>query len=312
MKDDFLWVEKYRPRKVSEVILPKILKSKFQEFVNSKNIPNMILSGPPGIGKTSVAKAMLDELGCDYITINGSLDGNIATLRNDILSFASSVSFSGGRKYVILDEADNLNATSTQPALRNFIESYSNNCGFILTCNHKEKIDKALHSRCPVIEFKIEKSDMLELASDFVTKVEDILKLEGITYQRNDMLNLIKKFFPDFRRCLGELQFCSATKTLDIKKKRTVSENEITELCDFLKKKAFTSIRSWVTENSDIDSSTLHRLIYDLSSKYFTPNGIAELVILISKYQYQETFVVDKEINTTAFLVEVMLNCEFK
>lgn len=312
MSKDFLWAEKYRPKVVDDVILPKDLKSVFKEFVKIKNVPNLLLSGPPGIGKTSVAKAMLDELGCDYIIKNGSLEGNIVTLRTDILTFASSVSFVGGRKYVILDEADYLNPTSTQPALRNFMEEYSSNCGFILTCNYKDKIIKELHSRCSVVEFKINKSDMVDVAGQFVDRVTEILSLEKIEYHKNDMLKLVSKYFPDFRRCLGELQRYSITGKLELNSTNDLKEDAIKELFVFMKDKDFTSIRKWLTDNSESDYQSLYRLIYNASPKYLVSNGIAQLVVLLSKYQYQEAFVADKEINAMALLVEIMLHCEFK
>ena len=197
MLSEFLWVEKYRPKKIEETILPDELKTIFQKFVDQKNIPNLILSGSAGVGKTTVARAMLEELECDYIVINGSMNGNIDTLRNEILNFASSVSLAGGRKYVILDEADYLNANSTQPALRNFMEEFSKNCGFILTCNFKNRIIEPLHSRCSVVEFKISKKDMAKLATLFFKRVKDILGNENVDYDAAVVAEVINKHFPD-------------------------------------------------------------------------------------------------------------------
>ena len=215
MNEEFLWVEKYRPKTVEETILPAELKATFQQFVDQKNIPNLILSGTAGVGKTTIARAMLEQLECDYIVVNGSMNGNIDTLRNEILSFASSVSLSGGRKYVILDEADYLNANSTQPALRNFMEEFSRNCGFILTCNFKNRIIEPLHSRCSVIDFKLSKSISTKLATQFFKRVEKILSGEGVDFDRAVVAELITKYFPDWRRVLNELQRYSATGKID-------------------------------------------------------------------------------------------------
>ena len=215
MLDQYLWVERYRPKKIADTILPIDLKQTFQAFVDQKNIPNMILSGSAGVGKTTVARAMLEELGCDYIIINGSMNGNIDTLRNDILNFASAVSFSGGRKYVILDEADYLNPNSTQPALRNFMEEFAKNCGFILTCNFKNKIIEPLHSRCPVIDFRITKKEMPKLAAQFFKRAISILDENGVTHDKQVVAAVIEKHFPDWRRVLNELQRYSATGSID-------------------------------------------------------------------------------------------------
>ena len=212
MLDQYLWVERYRPKKIADTILPIDLKQTFQAFVDQKNIPNMILSGSAGVGKTTVARAMLEELGCDYIIINGSMNGNIDTLRNDILNFASAVSFSGGRKYVILDEADYLNPNSTQPALRNFMEEFAKNCGFILTCNFKNKIIEPLHSRCPVIDFRITKKEMPKLAAQFFKRAISILDENGVTHDKQVVAAVIEKHFPDWRRVLNELQDRKSTR----------------------------------------------------------------------------------------------------
>jgi DNA polymerase III delta prime subunit len=255
---------------------------------------------------------MLEELGCDYIIINGSMNGNIDTLRNEILNFASSVSLSGGRKYVILDEADYLNANSTQPALRNFMEEFSRNCGFILTCNFKNRIIEPLHSRCSVIDFKISKSDMAKLAGQFFKRVQTILESEKITFDKTVVAEIIQKYFPDWRRVLNELQRYSATGSIDAGILTNMTEISINALMGLLKEKNFTEIRKWVAENSDNDQNIIMRTIYDNASKYFDTPAIAELILVLSKYQYQAAFAADSEINLTACLVEIMMGVSFK
>ena len=312
MLDQFLWVEKYRPQTIADTILPTDLKAVFQQFVDQGNIPNLILSGSAGVGKTTVARAMLEELGCDYIIINGSMNGNIDTLRNEILNFASSVSLSGGRKYVILDEADYLNANSTQPALRNFMEEFSRNCGFILTCNFKNRIIEPLHSRCSVIDFKISKSDMAKLAGQFFKRVQGILETEEITFDKTAVAEVIQKHFPDWRRVLNELQRYAAIGSIDAGILTNMTEVSINVLMGLLKEKNFTEIRKWVGENSDNDQNVIMRSIYDNASKYFDTPAIAELILILSKYQYQAAFAADSEINVTACLIEIMMGVSFK
>lgn len=312
----FLFTEKYRPHTVQDTILPKDLKLTFQSFVDQKNIPNLLLCGKSGIGKTSIAKAMLDELGCDYIIINGSMHGNIDTLRTTIMNFASTVSFAGGRKYVILDEADNLNANSTQLALRNFMETFSDNCGFILTCNFKNKIIDALHSRCIVVDFKISKEESSVLAREFLGRLKNILDAEHIEYDKNVLVDFIQKHYPDWRRILNEVQRYSSISgnlgKIDAGILSNHTELTIKNLIDCMKNKDFTGVRTWIAENSDMDSTVFYRLLYDNASKIFTPAGVAQLILIISKYQYQEAFVADKEINTAAMCVEIMIDCDFK
>lgn len=310
MSKDYLFVEKYRPRKVADCILPEKLKSTFQKFVDDKQIPNLLLSGSSGTGKTTVARAMLEEIGCDYIVINGSLNGGIDTLRNDIMNFASSVSLTGGRKYVILDEADYL-TNSTQPALRNFMEEFSKNCGFILTCNYKDKIIQPLHSRCSVIDFKISKTDKDVLAKQFFKRVMDILQKEKIDSEKNAVAGVIVKFFPDWRRVLNEIQTYSATGKIDSGILANLQDVSLGQLVGFLKAKNFTSMRKWVGE-SDFDAVSLFRAFYDKAENYLTKESIPPLVLLISKYQYQHSFVANPDINITAFLTEVMIECSFK
>ena len=311
MNEEFLWVEKYRPKTIEETILPVDLKATFQQFVDQKNIPNLILSGTAGVGKTTVARAMLEQLGCDYIVINGSMNGNIDTLRNEILNFASSVSLSGGRKYVILDEADYLNANSTQPALRNFMEEFSRNCGFILTCNFKNRIIEPLHSRCSVVEFKISKKDMAKLAMLFLKRVETVLANENIEYDKATVAQIIQNYFPDWRRVLNELQRYSATGKIDSGILANLQQSNIREVVNLMKVKNFTEIRKWVKNNIDTDVNVLYNEFYETAVEYFKPNCIPMLVILIAKYQYQNSFAANPEINFVAFLVEVMVEMEF-
>jgi DNA polymerase III delta prime subunit len=312
VKEQFLWVEKYRPKTIADTILPEELKATFQQFVDQKNIPNLILSGSAGVGKTTVARAMLEELECDYIVINGSMNGNIDTLRNEILNFASSVSLSGGRKYVILDEADYLNANSTQPALRNFMEEFSRNCGFILTCNFKNRIIEPLHSRCSVIDFKLSKSAGAKLASQFFKRVEKILNNENIEFDRAVVAEVVTKFFPDWRRVLNELQRYASTGKIDSGILGSIKDLEINSVYKLLKDKDFTSLRKWVAENVDVEQTEVFRRLYESADQYMTTNSIPQLVLILSKYQYQAAFVADPEINIIACFTEVLINCEFK
>ena len=311
MNEEFLWVEKYRPKTIEDAILPVELKSVFQKFVDQKNIPNLILSGSAGVGKTTVARAMLEELGCDYIVINGSMNGNIDTLRNEILNFASSVSLSGGRKYVILDEADYLNANSTQPALRNFMEEFSRNCGFILTCNFKNRIIEPLHSRCSVVDFKISKKDMAKLAMQFLKRVDGILTSEKIEYDKGTVAEIIQKYFPDWRRVLNELQRYSATGKIDSGILANLQQTSIRELVDLMKEKNYTEVRKWTKNNIDTDVNALYTEFYETASQFFTVRTIPALVTLIARYQYQNAFAANPEINFAAFLAEVMIDMEF-
>jgi len=312
MRDDFLWVEKYRPRTINEVILPEELKKTFQTFVDQENIPNLLLTGRAGMGKTTIARAMVEQLGCNYMIINGSLYGNIDTLRTEIVAFASSISLTGGRKYVILDEADYLNPNSTQPALRNFMEEYSKNCGFILTCNYKNRIIPELHSRCSVVEFRIPQQDKPELAATFYKRVVDILKKEGVDADGKAVAEVVKKYFPDFRRVLNELQRYSAAGKIDTGILSSFQDEKLKELTDMLKEKNFTGIRKWAGENLDIDSTVFFRRLYDAASGFLKPSSIPQLVLIIADYQYKAAFVADQEVNIVACLTELMVECEFK
>lgn len=309
---DYLWVEKYRPKTISDTILPSGLKATFNQFVEQKNIPNLILAGSAGVGKTTVARALLNEIKADYTIINGSMNGNIDTLRNDIQMFASAVSFSGGRKYVILDEADYLNPNSTQPALRNFMEEFSKNCGFILTCNYKNRIIPPLHSRCSVIDFTLDKNDIPKLASQFFKRVCSILETEDIQYSKEVIAAIIEKFFPDFRRVLNELQRYSVNGEIDTGILSNFTQNGYRELVDLMKDKNFTEVRRWVAENTNNDTDTLFSDLYNNSNEYFSNRSIPQLILILAKYQYQAAFVANHEINLSACMAEIMSDCEFK
>lgn len=310
--EQLIWCEKYRPKTVKDTILPENLKKTFQQFVDDKFVPNLILSGTSGTGKTTVAKAMLDELGCDYKFINASLDKNIDVLRTEILQFASSVSFKGGKKYVILDEADYLNASSTQPALRAFIEQFPKNCGFIFTCNYKNRILPALHSRVSVVDFKIPKAEAVKIAESFFNVILSILDKEGITYDKPSVAAFINRFYPDFRRIINELQRYSASGSIDSGILSVLSDESFRELVGFLKEKNFTEIRKWAAENVDIETSLIFNKLYESSNSYMVPSSIPQLVLVIAKYQYQSSFVADQLINLIACLVEIMIDCKFR
>lgn len=312
MLENYLWVEKYRPSRLADCILPDELKVTFQKFVDSKNIPNLLLSGSAGVGKTTVAKAMLDELQADYIVVNGSLHGNIDTLRNEIMNFATTVSFSEGRKYVILDEADYLNPQSTQPALRNFMEEYSKNCGFILTCNFKNRIIDPLHSRCSVIDFTFPRKMAPKLAGDFFGRVKNILDTEGVKYDEKVLAEVIQRHFPDWRRVLNELQRYSVNGIIDTGLLANSSQNAFNTLLALLKDKKFSDMRKWVAQNLDSDPTSIMRQLYDHASEKIEPKSIPQLVLLTGEYQYKAAFVADQEINLVAFLTQVMAEIEFK
>ena len=309
---EFLWVEKYRPNTLSDCILPDELKNTFQEFVNQQNIPNLLLSGSAGVGKTTVAKAMLEELGADYIVVNGSLHGNIDTLRTEIMNFATTVSFSEGRKYVILDEADYLNPQSTQPALRNFMEEYSKNCGFILTCNFKNRIIEPLQSRCSVVDFLFPKKLAPSLAGSFFERVKIILEQEQVKYDEKVLVEIIQRHFPDWRRVLNELQRYSVSGVIDIGILSNSSQNAFKSLTALLKGKQFGDMRKWVGQNIDSDPTSIMRMLYDNASDHVKPSSIPQLVLLIGEYQYKSAFVADQEVNLVAFLTQVMAEVEFK
>jgi len=310
MSKDFLWVEKYRPKTISDTILPDELKETFQQFVDQDNIPNLLLSGGPGIGKTTIARAMCEQLNVDYIVINGSMNGNIDTLRTEIKDFASTISFTGNRKYVILDEADYLNPQSTQPALRNFMEEYSKNCGFILTCNFKNRIIDPLHSRCSVIEFKINGKDKASMASQLFKRVKAILSDENVSYDQKTLAELITLYFPDFRRVINELQRYSATGSIDSGILANHSSN-IQDLVSILKSKKFVDMRKWIADHKDMDTAQLYRQLYDNASQFVKPQSIPQLVVTLADYQYKAAFVADHEINNVACMTELMMEVDW-
>ena len=310
--DDFLWVEKYRPKDIQSCILPKALQTTLTEFISNGDIPNCILSGGPGVGKTTAAKAMLDELGLTYMFINGSEESGIDVLRTKIKNFASTVSLHGGRKYLILDEADYLNPQSTQPAFRGFIEEFHKNCGFILTCNYKNRLIPPLHSRCSVIDFTIPNSEKIKLAEKFFKRAMNILKEEDIKFEPKVVSEVIMKFFPDWRRVLNELQRYSVSGNIDAGILVNISDVNIKELMHSLKNKEFTNVRKWVVDNLDNDTSRLLRNVYDNLYDFVDGNSIPHVVVILGEYQYKAAFVADQEINTLACLTEIMARAKFK
>ena len=309
-REQFLWVEKYRPRKISDCILPDTLKNTFQEFVDQDNIPNMLLSGTAGTGKTTIARALCEELGCDYIIINGSEESGIDVLRTKIKDFASTVSLAGKVKVVILDEADYLNPNSTQPALRGFIEEFSKNCRFIFTCNFANRIISPLHSRTTVIDFRLTKQDRPQMAAKFFKRVVDILNQENITHNQKVVAEIVNKYFPDYRRVLNELQRYSASGTIDEGILVNISDANMKELIASLREKDFKKMRTWVVNNLDNDPNVLFRKLYDTLMTEVVQ--VPQLVLLLADYQYKAAFVADAEINLVACLTEIMAACEMK
>ncbi|MBI33545.1 MAG: DNA polymerase [Gammaproteobacteria bacterium] len=309
---EFLWVEKYRPQKIEDCILPKTLKNTFNEIIKGGELPNMMFTGTAGVGKTTVARALCNELGLDNIVVNGSEDGNIDTLRGKIKQFASTVSLQGGYKVVILDEADYLNPQSTQPALRGFIEEFSSNCRFILTCNFKNRIIEPLHSRCSLYDFNVGTTELkTQLKLDFMKRVWDILDKEEIKYENVVLAELIHKHFPDWRRVLNELQRYGMSGNIDAGILVTVSEENVKKLMSYLKDKDFKGMRKWVTENMDLESAKLFRMIYDNMKTYVEPRSIPALVVILADYSYKDSFMADHELNVVACLTEVMSQVKF-
>lgn len=308
--ENFVWCEKYRPKKIDDCILPESLKRVFKDFVAQGNIPNLLLSGPAGTGKTTVAKAMCNELGCDYIVINGSLNAGIDSLRNEIKNFASTVSFQGGRKIVILDEADYISG-GVQAALRSFCEEFSKNCGFIFTCNFKNRIIEPLHSRCSVVEFRIPNAEKPKLAAAFGKRVEEILVKEGVAFNRAVIAQLVVTYFPDWRRCLNELQRYSACGEINSGILATVKDESFIDLVRLVKNKKWKEVRKWVAEHADIDPNTLIRMFYDQASEAIKPESLPSLVLLLADCQYKLSFSADPEICLMAFLTQVMAEIAF-
>tara|TARA_Y100001963_G_scaffold45434_1_gene64058 strand:- start:1472 stop:2410 length:939 start_codon:yes stop_codon:yes gene_type:complete len=312
MSIDFLWVEEYRPKTIDDCILPSSLKTLFTSFIQKGELSNILLSGPPGIGKTTVAKALCDQLNCDWIMINGSEEGGIDILRNKIKNFASTVSLSGGKKVVILDEADYLNPQSTQPALRGFIEEFHKNCRFILTCNFKNRLIDPLHSRFSNIEFRINPKDKPKLASKLFERASFILKEQNVDYDEPVLAELIKKHFPDFRKLINELQRYSVSGKIDSGILVNVSDENLKTLLNYLKGKDFTEMRKWVVNNLDNDPVKIFRKIYDSMYDHLQPATIPHAVLIIADYQYKSAFVADQEVNLVACLTELMSQVKFK
>jgi len=311
MSKEFLWCEKYRPKTVEDCILDPKLKTTFQKIVETGEIPNMMFTGTAGLGKTTVAKSICNELGLDYIVINGSEEGNIDTLRGKIKQFASSVSLSGGYKVVILDEADYLNPQSTQPALRGFIEEFSKNCRFILTCNFKNRIIEPLHSRCGVYEFNTSKKQMQQLCSQFMKRLQNILEIEKVEYNNDVLAGLIMKYAPDWRRILNEAQRGSIGGTINTSVLIT-DNSQYADLYKHIKGKDFKKMRQWVVNNMDVEPASVFRGIYDTMEEYVEPSSIPQLVLILADYQHKNAFVADHELNLVACLTECMANVSFK
>ena len=310
-RESFLWVEKYRPKEISECILPDHIKSLFEDIKKQGRIPNLILSGGPGTGKTTIAKALCNEVGCDYLFINGSEDSGIDILRNKVRGYASTMGFDGGAKVVILDEADYLNPQSTQPALRAFIEEFEKSCTFILTCNYANRIISPLHSRCQVVEFKISNSEKPAIAHSFLKRIGYILDEEKIEYDKKVVANIIMKHFPDNRRVLNELQKYASSGKIDEGILSQVAEVNLKELMFAMKDKQFNDVRKWVADNIDNDPQKVFRKIYDVSSEYVQQSSIPQLILILADYQYKSAFAADQELNLVACLTEVMVECQF-
>jgi len=308
--EHLLWTEKYRPQTVDDCILPDRLKQPFQEYVNQKQIPNLLLAGGAGVGKTTIAKAMCNEIGCDFMVINGSDESGIDTFRTKIKNYASSMSLSGGRKVIIIDEADYLNPNSTQPALRNAIEEFASNCSFIFTCNYKNRIIEPLHSRCAVIDFGLKNGEKAKMASAFFKRIQSILQSEKIDADEKVLAELVKKHFPDFRRVLNELQRYSQFGKIDTGILVQIADISIDELSKHIVAKDFGAIRKWVSSH-EIDNTSLFRKLYDTLSDTLKPSSVPQAVVILADYQYKAAFVADQEINTVACLTEIMVNCEF-
>ena len=312
MIEDYLWVERHRPKTINECILPSSIKKTFNDMVSAGESQNLLLSGQAGCGKTTIAKALCYELGSDWILINCSESGNIDTLRTTIKDFASTVSLSGAKKVVILDEFDYANPQSMQPALRGFIEEFANNCRFIITCNYKNRIIKPLHSRCTNIEFTIPVKEKPKLAAEFLARIKSILEGVDIPHDEKVLVELIMKHFPDFRRIINELQRYSVSGVIDVGILSQLGEIQIKGLMKHMKEKNFISVRKWVIQNLDNDQTDIFRMIYDHLHDYLVQQSIPSVILILGEYQYKSAFVADLEINITACLVEIMMEAEFK
>jgi DNA polymerase III delta prime subunit len=313
-RDEFIWVEKYRPKTIEDCILPEGTKKTFKDFLERGEVPNLLLSGPPGCGKTTVAKALCEELGADYYVINGSDEGRfLDTVRNNAKNFASTVSLSSTAKHkvIIIDEADNT-TPDVQLCLRAFTEEFIGNCRFIFTCNYKNKIIQPLHSRCSVVDFSIRGRDRQHLAAHFFKRLQEILAAESVEYDNKVLVELIQKHFPDWRRVLNELQRYSVSGKIDSGILATFSNVKTDDLFKCLKEKDYSQVRKWVVDNLDNDPAVLLRSIYDALYSHLAGPGVAAAVLIIAKYQYQSSFVADQEINMLACLTEIMVECEFK
>lgn len=312
MNKEFLWTEKYRPTTIEDCVLPSNIKSTFEDIVNGGELHNMLLTGTPGTGKTTVAKCLCNELGLDFILINGSEESGIDTLRTKIKQFASSVSLQGGYKVVILDEADYLNPQSTQPALRGFIEEFSSNCRFIFTCNYKNRIIEPLHSRCSVIDFAIPREEKQKIASVMMARIMHILTQEEVTFDMDVLSELMIKHMPDWRRVINELQRYGTSGVIDSSILTYLDDSDVVKLMDYLRNKDFSSMRKWVVNNLDADPVTVFRKMYDHMSTYVDPKSIPQLVLILADYQYKDSFVADHELNLVACLTEIMAGVNFK
>ena len=312
MSESLLWVEKYRPKTIEDCILPESIKKTLRDVVSQNKIPNMMFTGTSGIGKTTAARAICNETQADYLIINGSDEGRmIDTLRTKLTQFCSTISLSGSRKVVIIDEADYMNADSVQPAMRNFTERFADNCSFIFTCNYKNRIIEPIHSRCAVIDFSLKNGEKQVIAARFMKRVEGILTDESIDYDKEVIAKLVLKHFPDFRRVLNELQRYSTSGEINSGVLANIKEMNLKELIDSLREKNFSKMRQWVVANVDNDPATVYRKIYDELYNVVDKGSIPQAVLTIAEYQHKSAFVADQEINLVACLVELMAECEF-
>ena len=312
-RDDFLWVAKYRHTKISECVLPSDLQEPFSDFIDQGKLPNLIFAGGPGTGKTTAAMALCEETQTDYLMVNGSDEGrNIDTVRTTLNQFCSSVSMTGNRKAIIMDEADYMNPDSVQPALRGFVEKFGNNVSFIFTCNYPNRIIDPIHSRCAVIDFLIPNNEKPKIAEKYLELCEGILEKESVKFEKKVLIQLIMKHFPDFRRVLNELERYSSSGKIDTGILTSLEELNVTELVESLKTKRFSDMRKWTNSNMDSDTTRIFRKLYDSLSSYLKPQSVPQAVLIIADYQYKSAFVADQEINMVACLTEIMVECSFK